>query len=143
MGHLLILFIILLCFHTIFSLLSSKISYFPKVSSGNVWNSSFSEDIDTGLYSRQLLVYGKSAQSRLSRSRIAIFDNGLVTQEVVKNLALAGVERMTIVSTNHKSTACTTSGFAGTDLQTYAASLNPNVEVLGFNFRLWECYSPL
>lgn len=61
------------------------------------------EKIDTSLYSRQLLVYGKSAQIRLLEGHIAIIGENSVTHEILKNLALSGVGRITIFSFNKDS----------------------------------------
>lgn len=48
--------------------------------------------IDEQLYSRQIFVYGKSAQQSLSSSHVLIRgSNTALTAEIVKNLALAGV----------------------------------------------------
>lgn len=91
--------------------------------------------LDTAFYSRQLYVYGKSAQVKLTNAHIAIIGDGALAQEIVKNLALGGVGYITIV---------TDAGVAGmdtdrskqasilgedSDLLHYAKALNPHVHV--------------
>jgi hypothetical protein len=47
--------------------------------------------IDESFYSRQLLVYGKTAQNKLLNAKVLIIGDGGMLEEVVKNLALSGV----------------------------------------------------
>jgi hypothetical protein len=91
--------------------------------------------IDTDLYSRQLLVYGPSAQLRLSSSHIAVIGEGSLKSEIVKNLALAGVGKITLQ--RNSVTTSTTSLLVGVnnDLSDYARNLNPLIQV--------QCVLPL
>ena len=52
--------------------------------------------VDEQLYSRQLLVYGKSAQHRMQDAHVLVIGESPLTAEIVKNLALAGVGRISI-----------------------------------------------
>ena len=55
------------------------------------------DDVDEGLYSRQLYVMGRDAQRRLSRSSVLVIGLGPVGAELCKNLALAGVRRIALL----------------------------------------------
>ena len=91
--------------------------------------------LDEQLYSRQIFVYGKSAQQSLSSSHVVIGgSNKPLAVEIVKNLALAGVGRLTIVedlsasvdSPPHRSRTL----LNGNDsIAAYALSLNPLISV--------------
>lgn len=83
--------------------------------------------VDEQLYSRQLFVYGRSAQQRLLSSHVLVAGEGSTTIEILKNLALAGVGHITIVS-----------GDIGSDISLkgstvslldYARALNPQIRV--------------
>ena len=52
--------------------------------------------VDEQLYSRQLLVYGKSAQKRMQDAHVLVIGDSPLTAEIVKNLALAGLGRISI-----------------------------------------------
>lgn len=52
--------------------------------------------IDEELYSRQLYVYGRSAQQRLSNSHVLVVGNSGLAAEIVKNLAMGGVGKLSI-----------------------------------------------
>lgn len=52
------------------------------------------QQVDEGLYSRQLYVMGHEAQQRLSRSRVLLVGCRGLGLEVAKNLALAGLEAL-------------------------------------------------
>lgn len=58
------------------------------------------EDVDEQLYSRQLLVYGKSSQKRLMGAHVLLYGANYESEdllaEVAKNLALAGVGKISI-----------------------------------------------
>jgi hypothetical protein len=92
--------------------------------------------VDEQLYSRQIFVYGKSAQQSLSTSRVVVHgDHAALKAEIVKNLALAGVGKLTIVGDaapradvggSHRR-RCSLTG--GQSLAEYARSLNPQVDV--------------
>ncbi len=91
------------------------------------------EKIDTSLYSRQLLVYGKSAQIRLLEGHIAIIGENSVTHEIIKNLALSGVGKITIFSFNKDSHVdLNQSQILANDenLIEYVKGLNNNVKVM-------------
>ena len=91
--------------------------------------------LDEQLYSRQIFVYGKSAQQSLSSSHVVITgSNKPLAVEIVKNLALAGVGRLTIDedlsesvdSPSHRSSTL----LNGNDsMAEYALSLNPLISV--------------
>ena len=85
---------------------------------------------DEQLYSRQIFVYGKSAQKQLLNAHVLIYGNGLVTAEVLKNLALAGVGKISLLDTDVKRLG-PKSRLIGeeNDLLQYALSLNPNLNV--------------
>ena len=92
--------------------------------------------LDEQLYSRQIFVYGKSAQQSLSSSHVVISgSNKPLAAEIVKNLALAGVGRLTIVDNSPEATDDTIRDpkqlLCGSDsLAQYALSLNPLISVL-------------
>lgn len=48
-------------------------------------------NVDTSLYSRQLFVYGESAQIKLKNAQVVLIGNYSLAYEIGKNLALAGV----------------------------------------------------
>ena len=89
--------------------------------------------IDEQLYSRQLYVYGRHAQQRLLEGHAIVCYKGgseQVAAEIVKNLALAGIGRLSV--------HCASGGGGGsllesprltahTDLAEYAHELNPLV----------------
>ena len=92
--------------------------------------------VDEQLYSRQIFVYGKSAQQSLSTSRVVVHgDHAALKAEIVKNLALAGVGKLIIVGaaaaradvggSHHR--RCSLTG--GQSLAEYARSLNRQVDV--------------
>lgn len=54
------------------------------------------EDIDEGLYSRQLYVLGHDAMRRMGASNILISGMGGLGVEIAKNVILAGVKSVTI-----------------------------------------------
>ena len=66
--------------------------------------SSDDRTIDVGLYSRQLLVYGKSAQHKMQHAHVLIVGEGHLAGEVAKNLALSGIGRISLYSTDGSST---------------------------------------
>jgi len=55
-----------------------------------------SEDIDEGLYSRQLYVLGEEAMRRMAKSNVLISGMGGLGVEIAKNVVLAGVKSVTI-----------------------------------------------
>ena len=83
--------------------------------------------VDEQLYSRQLFVYGRRAQQQLQDSHVLIMGDGPVTAEVVKNLALAGVGRLSIIGSDGG--ASTRLKALSRNLVEYAKSLNPQIKV--------------
>ena len=55
-----------------------------------------SDDIDEGLYSRQLYVLGEEAMRRMAKSNVLISGMGGLGVEIAKNVVLAGVKSVTI-----------------------------------------------
>jgi tRNA A37 threonylcarbamoyladenosine dehydratase len=91
--------------------------------------------VDEQLYSRQIFVYGKNAQQSLSSSHVIVKgSNTPLAAEIVKNLALAGVGKITIVSDTHSSLDAASLGSSvsltgGESTAEYARSLNPLIAV--------------
>ena len=79
-----------------------------------------------------------SAQLKLQESHVVLFDNqNLLCDEIVKNLAMSGVGKLTIVL--NSSSKRTVSGLRGnSSLANYAKELNPLVQVL--NLFLLMCF---
>lgn len=92
--------------------------------------------IDEQLYSRQIFVYGKSAQQSLISSHVLVKgSNQALAAEIVKNLALAGVGKLTIVNESKKSKKTITkvhmNSLCGSEsLAEFARSLNPSISVI-------------
>jgi len=55
-----------------------------------------SDDIDEGLYSRQLYVLGEEAMRRMAKSNVLISGMGGLGVEIAKNVVLAGVKSVTL-----------------------------------------------
>lgn len=91
--------------------------------------------IDEELYSRQLFVYGKTAQKRLASSRILVHGHGSLAAEIVKNLALAGVGNIVIGGKESYDRLCGESS----DLISYARALNSQIKVLSPSCLLLFC----
>ena len=91
--------------------------------------------VDEQLYSRQIFVYGKHAQQSLSSSHVVVEgSNKPLAAEIVKNLALAGVGKISIVrgissSVDAASVGSSLSLCGGESLAEYARSLNPLISV--------------
>jgi hypothetical protein len=92
------------------------------------------DTIDVGLYSRQLLVYGKSSQQKLSNSKAIVFGSGLAIDEITKNLALAGVGNIILVSSSNPKGEKRITG-DDPSLAVYLKSLNPSINVRCSKFR--------
>jgi ubiquitin-activating enzyme E1 len=58
------------------------------------------EDIDEGLYSRQLYVLGREAMQRMSQSNVLIIGMKGLGVEISKNVALAGVKSISVYDPN-------------------------------------------
>lgn len=71
-------------------------------------NGSVSQDIDEGLYSRQLYVLGHDAMRRMATSDVLISGLGGLGVEIAKNVILGGVKSVTI----HDNKVCTQADLA-------------------------------
>ena len=106
--------------------------------------------VDEQLYSRQIFVYGKNAQHSLSSSHVIVKgSNTPLAAEIVKNLALAGVGKITVVSDIHSSSDAASFGSSvtltgGESIAEYARSLNPLIAVTSDAVNLYnicrDCY---
>jgi ThiF family len=85
------------------------------------------QGLDEQLYSRQIAVYGKSAQQQLLNAHVVIYGSGSLAAEVIKNLALAGIGRLSVVQ-NIKD-RIGPPAFLHHDLVSYARSLNSQITV--------------
>lgn len=88
--------------------------------------------IDTSLYSRQLFVYGESAQLALKHSTILIVGSGMLSNEVLKNIALTGVGKIVFANWDEgDANTCKQPSIVGTyhSAAEYATELNRNVKV--------------
>lgn len=85
--------------------------------------------IDTDLYSRQLFVYGATAQQRLSESKILILGKSSLACEIAKNLALAGVGSITVQDIGSETLVAASLIGKDTSLLSYLQSLNPQIKV--------------
>jgi hypothetical protein len=87
-------------------------------------------ELDSALYSRQLMVYGKSAQLKLFDSHVAIIGDCSLTNEIVKNLALTGIGKISVFHVEGKKLS-DVSIFGDEDsLKDYVHGLNSNVKVI-------------
>jgi tRNA A37 threonylcarbamoyladenosine dehydratase len=106
--------------------------------------------VDEQLYSRQIFVYGKNAQQSLSSSHVIVKgSNKPLAAEIVKNLALAGVGKITVISGIHSSLDAASSGSrvsltGGESIAEYARSINPLIAVTSNAVDLYnichDCY---
>jgi hypothetical protein len=87
-------------------------------------------ELDNALYSRQLMVYGKSAQLKLFDSHIAIIGDSLLTNEVIKNLALSGIGKITIFQIESEQKVDLSILGEEENLKDYVHGLNSNVKVI-------------
>jgi hypothetical protein len=109
--------------------------------------------IDEQLYSRQIFVYGKSAQQLLSSSHVLVTgSNKPLAAEIVKNLALAGVGKLTISSDCRATLEVGSSQNelllnGAESLIQYANSLNPLIAVIlctsFLSLTVWVYFSAL
>jgi hypothetical protein len=86
------------------------------------------EQVDSGLYSRQLLVLGITGQIAVRGAHVLVVGNSTLGSEVVKNLALAGVGKLTILGSNIVDARGTICGTDGT-LHCFAKAVNSGIEV--------------
>jgi tRNA A37 threonylcarbamoyladenosine dehydratase len=93
--------------------------------------SKLDSEVDEQLYSRQIFVYGKSSQQRLLQSHIVIYGSGLLAAEILKNLAMAGVGKISIIESNNEYFGSQSSILQGNngDLVKYGKSLNSQIQV--------------
>jgi hypothetical protein len=108
--------------------ISNPYSLFPSQQEGLQQLHSKENSIDTSFYSRQLFVYGKSAQVKLLDSHVVIVGDGPVTNEIVKNLALAGIGHISLISMNSSKFFPNLLGEEATP-EEYIKALNQNVKV--------------
>ena len=94
--------------------------------------------IDKALYSRQLLVYGESAQVKLKQATILMVGEHHLNNEIAKNIALAGVGKILFVEQAENANARALGN--APSLAQYVADLNRNVEV---GFVSHGCYNRL
>mmetsp|Transcript_367 Transcript_367/g.668 ORF Transcript_367/g.668 Transcript_367/m.668 type:complete len:1049 (+) Transcript_367:70-3216(+) len=97
------------------------------------------EEIDEGLYSRQLYVMGHEAQKRMARSHVLIVGMNGLGVEVAKNVVLAGVKSVTLLDDTAVSLSDLSAQFYLTDADVgqprakvtapKIAELNPYVQV--------------
>lgn len=87
------------------------------------------QPIDESFYSRQLFVYGKSAQEKMSQGTVLVVGQGLLIDEVVKNLALTGVGHLLLAETSSTDPARLSIRGNESSLLSYVKSLNPRVKV--------------
>lgn len=93
--------------------------------------SASSVKVDEQLYSRQIFVYGKHAQQSLSSSHVIVKgSNKPLAAEIVKNLALAGVGKISVISDIQLSVDNAALLCGGESLAEYAHSLNPLISVI-------------
>lgn len=86
--------------------------------------------IDKALYSRQLLVYGESAQVKLKQATILMVGRSHLNNEIAKNVALAGVGKILLVEQPENGAEKVPSLLGNApSLVQYVADLNRNVEV--------------
>eukprot|EP01036_Dinobryon_divergens_P032035 gene32035-41543_t len=120
-----------------------------EIGEGNIFSSITAKaehisTIDTDLYSRQLLVYGRSAQLKLQESHVVIVDSGTpLCDEIVKNLAMAGVGKLSIlIDSSSPGDLLSSQIYKGSSLRsndslaTYAKGLNPLMQVAESNVSL-------
>jgi hypothetical protein len=96
-------------------------------------NETHQDGIDVALYSRQLLVYGSSAQQKLQNSHVLLYNSGQLAIEILKNLALAGVGKISILENENVRGRGRISLVDQEDsLMSYGQSLNPQLQVSYF-----------
>jgi hypothetical protein len=91
-----------------------------------------SVEIDEHLYSRQLFVYGKTAQRKLMAAHVAVLGHDCLAEEVLKNLVLAGVGRISLIrlpSRDHEDHSRRSISSQSANLVDYLKSLNNHVQV--------------
>lgn len=83
--------------------------------------------IDEQLYSRQLFVYGTSAQKSLLHSHVLVIGCSPLTVEIVKNLALGGIGMISIYQKDVDSKLDLLGNHE--TISSYARALNPNIQI--------------
>ena len=101
------------------------------------------EPIDKALYSRQLFVYGESAQLSLQRSTILLIGSGSLNNEIVKNVALSGIGKIIFANPVTNDVHWDVNTLLGTkqSLTQYATGLNRNVMVRTLSLTI-SCIHP-
>jgi len=72
-------------------------------------------EVDEQLYSRQLLVLGKKGQQSIQKAHVLIKGVGPLTSEIVKNLAMAGIGKLSITENDSKGNSNRTINFNDND----------------------------
>lgn len=85
--------------------------------------------IDASLYSRQLFVYGESAQRKLKDAHVLLIGSTLLVHEIGKNLALAGVGNLYVQSAALHTSPRLSIIAESQSLSHYLKTLNPNIQV--------------
>lgn len=87
--------------------------------------------MDNDKYDRQLKLWGEKGQKCLEQSHVCIIGTNFLTQEVVKNLSLAGIGHLTLIFDD------------GDDIQPVESSLffdNSNIEILNTDIK-WNKFT--
>jgi hypothetical protein len=102
-------------------------------------STSSAKQIDISLYSRQVMVHGLLTQEKLQNANVLVVGNGVIADEVVKNLALMGIGTFTFLpeeeSANRKHMHIEASGEGflrprNMSLRKFVVSLNPRCKVI-------------
>lgn len=130
------LLVILYCLATLCVINGSQFSMVG--SNLNVGNELFADKkatdkVDTALYSRQLFVYGESAQIKLKKSHVLIIGNSSLAFETAKNLALAGVGNLYVDVVQPTDTSPSIIA-EDVSLSQYLKRLNPSIQVCNVTF---------
>ena len=101
-------------------------------------------NIDEQRYSRQLMVYGRSAQTSISRGRVLVVleDNSVsrsLADEVIKNIALSGVGMICVCGDDDN--ICPRLRLRGNiSVKEFASGFNPKMTVSHLNQNMNEMY---
>lgn len=94
-----------------------------------------SSAVDDRYYSRQLLVYGKSAQAKISSAKAVVIGEGGLVDEVVKNLVLTGFGGVAIAESAHSNHSAPSLRGASQSLLDYARELNPKASIVSLSLQ--------
>ncbi len=75
-------------------------------------------------------MYGESAQHRLMNGHVLVLGDNSLTDEVVKNLALAGVGKISLMKTERNLENSTSLLGQNGSIYSYVKGLNPQIEVM-------------